>query len=108
MQDGLYKVTDAGKEALSTVKEFNDLETDLAMATGESRSYASDLTQSYNALGQELGSITSDVAKSADSWLRQGQYGAIQRCTDGFGECVRGIDCNSERFPDECGSGRAY
>lgn len=73
MQDGLYKVTDAGKEALSTVKEFNDLETDLAMATGESRSYASDLTQSYNALGQELGSITSDVAKSADSWLRQGR-----------------------------------
>lgn len=43
------------------------------MATGESRSYASDLTQSYNALGQELGSITSDVAKSADSWLRQGR-----------------------------------
>lgn len=73
MQDGLYKVTDAGKEALSTVKEFNDLETDLAMATGESRSYASDLMQSYNALGQELGSITSDVAKSADSWLRQGR-----------------------------------
>lgn len=73
MQDGLYKVTDAGKEALSTVKEFNDLETDLAMATGESRSYTNDLMQSYNALGQELGSITSDVAKSADSWLRQGR-----------------------------------
>ena len=73
MQDGLYKITDAGKEALSTVKEFNDLETDLAMATGESRSYASDLMQSYNALGQELGSMTSDVAKSADSWLRQGR-----------------------------------
>lgn len=73
MQDGLYKITDAGKEALSTVKEFNDLETDLAMATGESRSYTNDLMQSYNALGQELGSITSDVAKSADSWLRQGR-----------------------------------
>lgn len=26
MQDGLYKITDAGKEALSTVKEFNDLQ----------------------------------------------------------------------------------
>lgn len=73
MQDGLYKITDAGKEALSTVKEFNDLETDLAMATGESRSYTNDLMQSYNALGQELGSITSDVEKSADSWLRQGR-----------------------------------
>ena len=73
MQDGLYKVTDAGKEALSTVKEFNDLETDLSMATGESRSYARELMQSYNDLGQELGSVTSDVAKSADSWLRQGR-----------------------------------
>lgn len=73
MQDGLYKVTDAGKEALSTVREFNDLETDLSMATGESRSYARELMQSYNDLGQELGSVTSDVAKSADSWLRQGR-----------------------------------
>lgn len=73
MQDGLYKITDAGKEALSTVKEFNDLETDLAMATGESRSYVKDLMQNYNDLGQELGSVTSDVAKSADSWLRQGR-----------------------------------
>ncbi len=73
MQDGLYKVTDAGKEALSTVKEFNDLETDLSMATGESRSYARELMQSYNDLDQELGSVTSDVAKSADSWLRQGR-----------------------------------
>ena len=73
MQDGLYKITDAGKEALSTVKEFNDLETDLSMATGESRSYARELMQSYNDLGQELGSVTSDVAKSADSWLRQGR-----------------------------------
>lgn len=73
MQDGLYKITDAGKEALSTVKEFNDLETDLSMATGESRSYARELMQSYNDLGQELDSVTSDVAKSADSWLRQGR-----------------------------------
>lgn len=73
MQDGLYKITDAGKEALSTVKEFNDLETDLSMATGESRSYTRELMQSYNDLGQELGSVTSDVAKSADSWLRQGR-----------------------------------
>ena len=73
MQDGLYKITDAGKEALSTVKEFNDLETDLSMATGESRSYVKDLMQNYNDLGQELGSVTSDVAKSADSWLRQGR-----------------------------------
>lgn len=29
--------------------------------------------QDYNALGQELGAITSDVALSADTWLRQGR-----------------------------------
>ena len=37
------------------------------------RSYINDLMESYNDLGQELGSITSDVAASADSWLRQGR-----------------------------------
>ena len=27
----------------------------------------------YNSLAQELGSLTSSVAESADSWLRQGR-----------------------------------
>lgn len=44
-----------------------------AMATGENKTYINDLMQSYNELGQEVGSITSDVAQSADSWLRQGR-----------------------------------
>lgn len=73
LQDGIYKVVDAGKQGLDTVKSFNDIKTDLAMATGENKTYINDLMQSYNALGQELGSITSDVAQSADSWLRQGR-----------------------------------
>ena len=89
LQDGIYKVVDAGKQGLDTVKSFNDIKTDLAMATGENKTYINDLMQSYNALGQELGSITSDVAQSADSWLRHksahpGFYGLIQRCTDEF------------------------
>lgn len=73
LQDGVYKVVDAGKQGIETVKSFNDIKTDLAMATGENKTYINDLMQSYNALGQELGSITSDVAQSADSWLRQGR-----------------------------------
>lgn len=73
LQDGIYKVVDAGKQGLETVKSFNDIKTDLAMATGENKTYINDLMQSYNALGRELGSITSDVAQSADSWLRQGR-----------------------------------
>ena len=32
LQDGIYKVVDAGKQGLETVKSFNDIKTDLAMA----------------------------------------------------------------------------
>ena len=73
MQDALYKIADAGREAVSTVKNFNDVETDLAMATGESRSYVKNLVKDYNDLGQELGAVTLDVVKSADTWLRTGR-----------------------------------
>lgn len=73
LQDGIYEIIDAGKQGLETVKEFNDLKTDLAMAAGEGKTYVNDLMKSYNDLGQELGAITSDVASSADSWLRQGR-----------------------------------
>lgn len=73
LEDGIYKVVDAGKQGLETVKEFNDIKTDLAMATGENKAYINDLMESYNNLGQELGAITSEVASSADSWLRQGR-----------------------------------
>ena len=73
LQDGINRVIRSGKEALSTVKEFNDIKTDLGMVTGQSKSYINDLMQSYNDLGQELGSVTSDVAMSADTWLRQGR-----------------------------------
>ena len=73
MQDGLYKIVDAGKKAVSTVKEFDDLKTNLAMITGKDKTYTEDLMKNYNALGQEIGSVTSDVAESANTWLRQGR-----------------------------------
>ena len=43
------------------------------MVTGKDKTYTEDLMQSYNELGQEIGSITSDVAESANTWLRQGR-----------------------------------
>lgn len=73
MQDALYKVADAGKEAIATVKEFNDIKTNLAMATNENSSSINNLMNDYNALAKELGSVTSSVAESADSWIRQGR-----------------------------------
>lgn len=73
MQDGLYKIVDAGKEAISTVKELNDSITSLEMATGESYDTVKQMMSQYNEMGQELGAVTTDIAEGADSWLRQGK-----------------------------------
>lgn len=35
MQDALYKIADGAREAVGTVKEFNDIKTNLAMATND-------------------------------------------------------------------------
>lgn len=73
MQDALYKIADGAREAVGTVKEFNDIKTNLAMATNADSDYINNLMKDYNALAEELGSVTSSVAESADSWLRQGR-----------------------------------
>lgn len=73
LQDALYRIADAGKEAVSTVKEFNDLKTDLAMATGEDKEYVDNLMNSYMDMGKELSSLVDTVAGAADSYLRQGR-----------------------------------
>ena len=73
LEEAIYKVVDAGKEAVETVKQLDDINVDLQMATGEGKSYVKNLISDYNTLGQELGSLTSDVSKSADSFLRQGR-----------------------------------
>lgn len=69
----MYKMFEAGKKAAETVKEFNDIKTNLAMATNADSDYIDNLMNDYNSLAQELGSLTSSVAESADSWLRQGR-----------------------------------
>lgn len=73
LQDALYKVVDAGKEAVETVKDLNDLKTDLTMVTGYAPEDVDNLIKSYNELGQELGATTAAVGESADSFLRQGR-----------------------------------
>lgn len=73
MQDMLYKIADGAREAVGTVKELNDIKTNLAMATNADSDYINNLMKDYNALAEELGSVTSSVAESADSWLRQGR-----------------------------------
>lgn len=73
LQDGIYKVIGAGKEAISTVKELNDATVSLQMATGESYSTVKTMMSQYNEMGQELGALTTQVAEGADAWLRQGK-----------------------------------
>lgn len=72
LQDALHKVIEAGKEAVDTVKELNDIGTDLQMATGADRDTINQYMASYNDLGKEIGATTTEVAQAADEWLRQG------------------------------------
>jgi hypothetical protein len=46
--------------------------TDLRVVTGYNRAEAINLMKSYNGLAKSLGATTQEVAKSADTWLRQG------------------------------------
>ena len=73
LQDALHEVTRAGKEAIDTVKELNDLKTDLQMVTGDSSDKVGALINDYNNLAQELGATTKAVGESADAFLRQGR-----------------------------------
>lgn len=73
LQDALHEVTRAGKEAIDTVKELNDLKTDLQMVTGDSSDKVGALINDYNDLAQELGATTKAVGESADAFLRQGR-----------------------------------
>lgn len=73
LQDALHEVTRAGKEAIDTVKELNDLKTDLQMVTGDSSDNVGALINDYNDLAQELGATTKAVGESADAFLRQGR-----------------------------------
>lgn len=73
LQDALHEVTRAGKEAIDTVKELNDLKTDLQMVTGDSSDKVGALINDYNDLAQELGATTKAVGESTDAFLRQGR-----------------------------------
>lgn len=73
LQDALHEVARAGKEAIDTVKELNDLKTDLQMVTGDSSDKVDALINDYNDLAQELGATTKAVGESADAFLRQGR-----------------------------------
>lgn len=69
----IYKVGDAAKEAVSTVKELDDSIVGLQLATGKSYNTVSNMMKDYVNLGAELGTVGTAVAEGADAWLRQGK-----------------------------------
>lgn len=73
LTDAIYKVGDAAKEAVSTVKELDDATIALQLATGANYNTVHGMMNDYNALAKELGSLTTQVSEGADAWIRQGK-----------------------------------
>lgn len=73
LTDAMYKVGDAARDAVSTVKELDDSIVALQLATGKSYNTVSNMMNDYIDLGAELGTVGTAVAEGADAWLRQGK-----------------------------------
>ena len=73
LTDAIYKVGDAARDAVSTVKELDDSIVGLQLATGKSYNTVSNMMKDYVNLGAELGTVGTAVAEGADAWLRQGK-----------------------------------
>lgn len=73
LTDAIYKVGDAAREAVSTVKELDDATVALQLATGANYNTVHGMMNDYNALAKELGSLTTQVSEGADAWIRQGK-----------------------------------
>lgn len=70
---GFQLISSAARQAINTIKELDNVATNLRMATGESYSNVSKLIQNYSKMGQSLGATTMEISDAANSWLRQGK-----------------------------------
>ena len=59
------------------ILKLDEAMTDIRIVTGASVDEANSLMTSYNKLAKELGTTTTEVAKSASEWIRQG-YGPLR------------------------------
>ena len=60
------------RDLYNNVVELDKAMTDLQIASGKTKVEIQELTESYSKLGKQIGATTLEVAKSADTWLRQG------------------------------------
>lgn len=80
LTDAIYKVGDAARDAVSTVKSLDDQIVSLQLATGKSYNVVSGMMKDYVSLGADLGAIGETVSEGATAWLRQGK--SIQEVND--------------------------
>lgn len=81
LTDAIYKVGDAAKEAVSTVKELDDATIALQLATGANYNTVHGMMNDYNALAKELGSLTTQVSEGADARnIRHGHLRSSGKC----------------------------
>lgn len=69
---GVHLLQQSLRQVYQNVKELDGALVDLQIATGYTREETSRLISTYTELGKEIGATTTEVAKSADGWLRQG------------------------------------
>ena len=69
----IQMIRSAAKEAVDAVKDFDGAITDLRTATGQNYETVKKWVVGYNQMGQALGATTTEVADSANTWLRQGR-----------------------------------
>lgn len=68
----LNKVQKEIANVYQNILKLNEAMTDIRIVTGASVDEANSLMISYNKLAKELGTTTTEVAKSASEWMRQG------------------------------------
>lgn len=68
----LNKVQKEIANVYQNILKLNEAITDIRIVTGASVDEANSLMTSYNKLAKELGTTTTEVAKSASEWMRQG------------------------------------
>lgn len=69
----LFGTVGAIKKMVSNVQDLNKSMVNIQIASGVDDDEAQKMMTTYNKMGQTLGATTTEVADSADEWLRQGK-----------------------------------
>lgn len=69
----IYGTINEIKQMASNVEDLSKATVNLQIASGYNNDQMSKLMNTYSQMGQSLGATTTEVADSADSWLRQGK-----------------------------------